>query len=47
MYTKYLTLNYGSKRQIIKSIIKIIPDIVISIFFGYLIVKSIDECDIT
>lgn len=47
MNAKYLTLNYGCKRQIVKSIIKIVPNIVISIFFGYLIVKSIHKCDIT
>lgn len=47
MNTKYLSLNYSGKRQVVKSVIEIVPNIVISIFFGYLIIKAIDESDIS
>lgn len=47
MDTEDLTLYDGCKGEIIKSIIEVIPDVMIAIFFCYLIIKAIYVRDIS
>ena len=42
MDTKYLSFYDCSDRQVIKGIIKIVPDIVISIFLCYFFIKAVN-----
>ena len=42
MDTIYLPLNDSRKRQVVESIGEVVPDIVVAVFLGNLIVESID-----
>ena len=43
MHAKYFTLNYSCNWQIVKSVIEIVPNIVVSVLLSYFVVKTIDE----
>mgnify|MGYP006888316163 CR=1 FL=1 len=41
VYAKYLSFYDSGEWEVIKGVIKVMPDVVISIFFGYFVIKSI------
>jgi hypothetical protein len=46
MHAENSSFNDGGDGQIVKSFIKIIPNIVISIFFSDLVIESVHICDV-
>lgn len=47
MNTKNTSFNDGCDWQIVENFCKIVPDIVISVFFPYFIIESVDEGNCT
>ena len=47
MNTEYLSLDDGSEGKVVKGIIEIIPDVVVPVFFGDFVIKSIDVGNVT
>ena len=46
MHAEDLTLDDGCQRQVIEGIIEIVPDIVIAVLFGCLLIKAVDIGDV-
>lgn len=42
MHTEYLSLDDCCERKVVKSVSKIIPDIVVSVLLGHLVVEAVD-----
>jgi len=47
MNAKNTSFNDGSDWQIVENFCKIVPDIVISVFFPYFVIESVDEGNCT
>ncbi len=43
MHTKNASFNDGSNGEIVKDLSKVVPHVMISVFFTYFVVKSIDK----
>lgn len=41
-----LPLNYCCEREVIKGIVEVVPNVVITIFLGYFIVKTVNIRDV-
>jgi hypothetical protein len=47
MYAKDLSLDDSCEREIIEGLIKIVPNVMITILFGDLIIEAVYVCDIS
>ncbi len=46
MDAKYLSLDEGCKREVVEGIIEVIPNVMVAIFFSYLVIEAVYIGDI-